>query len=63
MTLFKWTEIRKWAEKNNLKPKKVGSEYVWEEGTYKNIDDLVVALYNNISNNKFIDHQKKYQNE
>jgi hypothetical protein len=60
MTLFKWTEIRKWADNYNLKPKKVGTEYHWEEGVYKNLDDLAKALFNNITNNKFLEHQKNY---
>lgn len=57
---FKWAEIRKWAAQHNQHPKKVGDEYVWEEGTYKSLETLTKAIYNHISNNKFVDHQKNH---
>lgn len=60
MSAFKWSEIKKWAAVHEIKPKKVGSEYQLDDKTYKNIDDLVQAVFNKITNDKFIDHQKQY---
>lgn len=58
--MIKWSEIKKWAGEHNLKPKKVGDEYVWEENTYSDVHELTIALFNHITNNKFIEHQKNY---
>ena len=57
---FKWSEIRKWAEKNNIKPKKVGSEYQLDNVIYKDINEITRAVFNKITDNKFVEHQKQY---
>lgn len=57
---LKWSEIKKWAAKHDLKPKKVGDEYVWEENAYKDLKELTFALYNHITNNKYVEYQKNY---
>lgn len=62
---FTWTEIKKWASNHGLSPKKKSKEnvYVWEEKEYQSLDCLVTALFNQISNNKWIEHQKNYKHE
>jgi hypothetical protein len=59
---FVWTEIKKWAEVHNLKPKKIKEGgYTWEEQSYKDLDSLVTALWNKVSNNKWVEHQNNYE--
>lgn len=58
---FTWTEIKKWAKERGLDPKKTGGEYKWEDNTYNDINSLVTALFNKISNNKWVEHQKNYE--
>lgn len=58
---FIWTEIKKWAKSNNLEPKKTGSEYIFEEKTYKDLDSLVTTLFNKITENKWVEHQNNYE--
>lgn len=58
---FTWTEIKKWAKSNGLEPKKTGGEYTWEGNTYNDLDSLVFSLYNKLTNNKWLDHQKNYE--
>ena len=62
--MFKWTEIKKWANENNFSISKTAKidEYFWEDKKYENINDLVKDLWNNMTNNKHLEHQKKYKN-
>jgi hypothetical protein len=59
---FVWTEIKKWAEVHNFKPKKIKEGgYTWEEQSYPDLDSLVTALWNKVSNNKWVEYQNNYE--
>jgi len=59
---FTWTEIKKWAKEKNLEPKKnKEGKYIWEDNVYNNLDDLVTALWNRASNNKWVEYQEEYK--
>lgn len=62
---FTWTEIKKWASERGLSPKKKPKEsiYTWNDKEYQDLDSLVISLFNHITDNKWIEHQKKYKNE
>lgn len=57
---FSWPEIKKWAAGQNLEPKKTKGDYVWEGRTYPDLDSLVISLWNRVSNDKWLDHQKNF---
>jgi len=59
---FTWTEIKKWAAERGLSPKKKPKEnlYTWNEKEYKDLNLLVVDLFNHITDNKWVEHQKNY---
>jgi hypothetical protein len=63
--MFKVNEIKSWAKKFGITVKKQGEGYVWfkedlEAGVPTSLDELVTGVYNHITDNKFLDHQKKY---
>ena len=59
---FNWSEIKKWAKSKNLEPKKnKEGQYIWEDTIYNNLDDLVTALWNRVSNNKWVEYQEEYK--
>lgn len=59
---FTWTEIKKWAKEKKLEPKKnKEGKYIWEDKVYNKLDDLVTALWNRVSNNKWIEYQEDYK--
>jgi len=59
---MKWQEIKKWAKDKNLDPKKSKEGiYSWKDKTYSNLDLLVKDLWNEVSNNKWLDYQENYE--
>lgn len=59
---FVWTEIKKWAKAQNLEPKKIKEGgYQWEGKSYSELGELVTALWNRVSENKWVDYQKSYE--
>lgn len=59
---FVWTEIKKWAAVHNMSPKKIKTGgYEYEEKTYNDLDSLVTALWNKVSNNKWVEYQNNYE--
>ena len=63
--MFKVNEIKSWAKKHGITVKKQGEGYVWykespEERVPTSLDELVTDVYNHITDNKFLDHQKNY---
>jgi len=67
-----WTEIRSWAKKlgyETIKDKE-DNKYYWAKlgdnnpdssGVNKSLSGLSKSLFNHYTNNKWIDHQKEYQ--
>lgn len=59
---FVWTEIKKWAAVHNMSPKKIKTGgYEYKEKTYNDLDSLVTALWNKVSNNKWVEYQNNYE--
>lgn len=58
---FNWTEIKRWAKQHGLEPKKSGSEFTFDNQSFQNLDSLVTHLFNKITNNKWVEHQKQYK--
>ena len=61
--MFKVNEIKSWAKKHGITVKKQGEGYVWfkerpEERVPTSLDELVTDVYNHITDNKFLSHQK-----
>lgn len=68
--MFQVNEIKKWAKTHGVSVKKIEDLYVWFEDKNKEktsepatIDQVVKEIFNKITNNKFLDHQKKYKQE
>lgn len=61
--MYKWTEIKKWAKENNLVISKTPKidEFIWEDKKYDDLNKLVVDLFNKITNNVHLKHQKNYK--
>lgn len=72
-----WTEVRKWAKEQGYAAiKSKGDEsngekfiYSWsridnpeESGVAKSVSKLAKAIYNHITDNKWLDHQTEYNN-
>lgn len=72
--MFKITEIKKWAKEwgySILKEKDDtinGASYYWSKdndpnvtGVALSVSKVATAIFNNITNDKWLDHQKTYQ--
>jgi hypothetical protein len=61
--MYKWTEIKKWAKENNLSISKTPKidEFIWGDKKYSNLNKLVADLYNELTNNVHLEHQKNYK--
>lgn len=58
-------EIKSWAKKHDFAVKKQGEGYVWwgegvEAGEPKGIDGVAMDIFNRITDNKFVEHQKSH---
>lgn len=64
--MFKWNEITKWAKKNDYKISRKNETFFWvclktqKNGEESSLDNLVKKIYNEISEYKYLDHQKNY---
>ena len=63
-----WNEIRKWASDKGYKASKAKEGYAWHletdpnvRGVAKSVNKLAKAIFNHLSNNKWLDHQKSYE--
>lgn len=72
--MFKITEVKSWAKRwgySIIKEKDDsvnGASYYWCKeddptvtGVALSVSKVATAIYNHMSNNKFVDHQKQYQ--
>lgn len=69
-----WKEIKTWAKNRGyetIKDKDDG-QYYWakldsdnpnDSGVAKSVSKLATAIFNNITDNKWLDHQQEYQNK
>lgn len=65
---FTLGEISKWAKSRGFKVSKKDGVFLWSslenvniKGQENNIEDVAKAIFNQISNNKWIEHQKQYE--
>lgn len=67
MSNFKVNEIKSWAKNHGISLKKHGDGYVWAEdggdfaGKPEPLDNVVTSIFNKITLNKFLDHQRNYR--
>jgi|688.fasta_scaffold263777_4 hypothetical protein len=66
-----WKEVKSWAKNNGyetLKDKE-DNQYYWAKldskepdasGVAKSVSKLALAIYNHITDNKWVEHQQKY---
>lgn len=68
-----WSEIRKWAKDkgyDTIKDKqdnqyywaKIGSEDPKDSGVAKSVSKLATAIFNHLTDNKWLEHQETYEN-
>ena len=67
-----WKEIKSWAKSRGYETikDKDDNQYYWakldscdanDSGVAKSVSKLATAIYNHMTDNKWIDHQTKYQ--
>lgn len=59
-------EVKSWAKKHGLTVKKQGEGYIWwgegvAAGKPEDIDEVAKAIFNRITDNRFVDHQKSME--
>ena len=62
-----WKEIKSWAKKHGYESSKKDDFYFWYKasdssvnGESKSVSKLAKAIYNDMTNNKWIDHQNNH---
>ncbi len=65
-----WSEVKKWAKSHGYETSKGKDHYTWHRidnpercGIVSSVSKLAKAIYNDITDNYFIDHQESYINE
>lgn len=63
--MFKVNEIKSWAKKHGMVVKKQGEGYVWfleggDPSEPRPIDEVVLDMFNKVTDNKFVEHQRNY---
>lgn len=61
-------EIKSWAKARGFTVRKKDQGYVWsgngvEEGEPKEIEEVSIDIFNKMTDNKFVEYQKKYREE
>jgi hypothetical protein len=67
-----WKEVKSWAKSNGYETikDKEDNQYYWarldskepaDSGVAKSVSKLAFAIYNHMTENKWLDHQKEYQ--
>lgn len=61
-------EISKWAKSHGYKISKKDGIFLWNKienadicGTENSLEELVRVIFNRITDNKWVEHQKKFQ--
>ena len=62
-----WKEIKSWAKTNGYNTSKNESSYLWSKiddssisGEAKSVSKLAIAIYNNMTDNKWLEYQQNY---
>jgi len=62
---FTWGEISKWAKSHGYKISKKDDSFLWNKienveicGKENSLEELTKAVFNNLTNNKWVKHQK-----
>lgn len=65
-----WSEVKRWCKENGFEAKKLEGSYSWFKldnpeccGTVSSVSKLAKAIYNQVTNNKFLSHQESYKND
>lgn len=65
-----WSEIKRWAKNKGYHTDKHDNFYSWHMidnsevyGTTTSVSKLAKAIFNNITSNKFLEHQERYKND
>jgi hypothetical protein len=65
-----WTEVRSWAKSKGYETlkDKDDNQYYWAKldepdanGVTKSVSKLAAAIYNHMTDNKFLEHQNEYK--
>lgn len=63
-----WKEIKSWAKERGYEAKKCSEGYSWNlisnpetSGNSPSVSKLARDIFNNMTHNKFIEHQKNYK--
>lgn len=64
---FTWGEISKWAKAHGYKISKKDDLFLWHNienpdvcGEEQGLSELATAVFNQITNHKWVEHQKKF---
>jgi hypothetical protein len=64
-----WTEIKRWAKDKGYNAEKRGDCYFWSRledqsicGNAASVSKVATAIFNNMTENRFIAHQQGYKN-
>lgn len=65
-----FVEIRRWAKEKGYKAEKIDNSYSWHKldneqinGITSSVSKLATAIFNNMTDNKFIKHQEDFKND
>jgi hypothetical protein len=62
-----WKEVKSWAKKHGYESSKNEGSYSWfkinepeKSGCEKSVSKLATAIFNDMTDNKWVEHQKNY---
>lgn len=62
-----WKEVKNWAKRHGYESSKNGGSYSWSKisdnniyGEAQSVSKLAKAIYNHMTENKWIEHQNNY---
>jgi len=64
---FTWGEVSKWAKDHGYKISRKEQKFYWtnttteDSGECYSLEDLTKSVFNKITNDKWVDHQKNYE--